>query len=267
MFGAWTLRQRRVTLKSGVAIVPRPDLQRDPTMLSTLPNRQVRTSLVAAAAAAAAFAWQPASSAPTACDEFSELRMTLEQNATDGDTEVVLFAKGQDEGLRRLKITAPNGRVITTLRGAGKRRSIGLREFNLESAEPPDLAAVLRSFPEGLYGFSGRTVSGGCLQGQAALSHQIAPATILLIPAENQVVALGQLVLSWAAVAGAERYVVELNNESNGAEMKLDVFPPTTSLAIGPPLLQAGSEYQFAVGVRMPNGNITFVERVFFTAP
>ena len=49
------------------------------------------------------------------CLEFEELALTLEQNATDGDTEVVLFAKGGDEGLRRLTITAPDGRKLATL--------------------------------------------------------------------------------------------------------------------------------------------------------
>jgi hypothetical protein len=224
--------------------------------------RLARTCLYAAAVAC----WQPALA--TECAEFSELRMTLEQNATDGDTEVVLFAKGQDEGLRSLVITAPDGRRVATLRGgSGRRSGIGLREFNLESAEPPDLDLVLRSYPEGVYRFAGRDVTGACLVGAAPLSHRIAPATTLLTPQEDEIVPVGQLVLSWAAVAGAERYVVELNNEDTGAEMRIDVFPPTTSFAVGLPLLQAGSEYQFGVGVRTADGNITFVERTFRTAP
>jgi hypothetical protein len=31
-------------------------------------------------------------------------------------------------------------------------------------------------------------------------------------------------------------------------------------------LLAEDSEYQFAVGVKMPDGNVTFVELAFFTA-
>lgn len=225
----------------------------------------IRIVRLGVAAAAAALLAQPGLAKE--CEPFSELRMALEQNATDGDTEVVLFAKGQDEGLKRLTIIGPDGRHVATLSGAGRRRSIGIREFHLESAEPPDLAAVLRSFPQGTYRFIGRTVSGGCLRGQAPLSHAIAPATTQLTPEEEQVVPIGQVVLSWTAVPGVERYVVELNNEDTGAEMLIHVFPPTTSLAISPQLLKAGSEYQFGVGVMMPSGNITFVERTFFTAP
>ena len=61
------------------------------------------------------------------CEEFEELLMTLEQNATDGDTEVVFLAKTEEEGLRRLSITAPNGRRVARFKG--DKRSIGIREF------------------------------------------------------------------------------------------------------------------------------------------
>lgn len=93
------------------------------------------------------------------CLEFTDLRMTLEQNATDGDTEVVLFAKGQDDGLKKLRIVRPDGRTVAELRG--NRRTIGLRELALESPEPPELERVLRSFPEGTYRFAGHTVESG----------------------------------------------------------------------------------------------------------
>lgn len=203
------------------------------------------------------------------CDEFSELRMTLEQNATDGDTEVVLFAQGGDVGLDRLEITAPDGRRVAKFDGDG--RGIGIREFLLESAEPPDLDAVLGSFPEGEYSFTGKTVTGDCLKGSASLSHDIVPPTELLTPKEDEEVKINQLVLSWEPVDGVERYVVELNKEEDarlpGSEMTFEVFPPTTSVAIPAHFLQRGSEYQFAVGTKTANGNVTFVELTFFTAP
>jgi hypothetical protein len=201
---------------------------------------------------------------PAPCQEFEELHMTLEQNATDGDTEVVFFAKTETDGLRRLQILSPAGRRVASF--DGDKRGIGIREFVLESAEPPDLDLVLGSFPEGTYAFLGRTVGGDCVEGEADLSHALAPATTLLTPAEDEVVDLADLLLSWTAVPGAERYVVELNNEDTGSEFTLEVFPPATSLSIPAELLVADSEYQFAVGVRMPDGNLTFVELAFFTA-
>jgi hypothetical protein len=223
-------------------------------------NRIAPTLGLALAIAGAPAAAQPPAAA---CQEFEELVMTLEQNATDGDTEVVFFAKTETDGLRRLLILGPGGRRVAGF--DGDKRSIGIREFVLESAEPPELDRVLRSFPEGTYTFLGRTVGGDCVVGESPLSHDLAPATSLLTPAEEAVVELDDLLLSWAAVAGAERYVVELNNEDTGSEFTFEVFPPTTSLLVPAALLAADSEYQFAVGVKMPDGNVTFVELAFFT--
>jgi hypothetical protein len=197
------------------------------------------------------------------CQEFEELAMTLERNATDGDTEVVLFAKTETDGLRRLAIVGPDGRRVGGF--DGDKRGIGIREYVLESAEPPELELVLGSFPEGTYAFLGRTVGGECVVGESDLSHTLAPATTLLTPASEEVVELADLLLSWTEVPGAERYVVELNNEDTGSEFTFEVFPPTTSLSIPAALLVADSEYQFGVGAKMPDGNITFVELAFLT--
>ena len=193
-------------------------------------NRMIKAML--AALGLAVVLAQPAPTAQSTlakkkpCMDFSELKMTLERNDTDGDTEVVLLALGQDEGLQRLEITAPNGRRVAKFDGDG--RGIGIREFLLESAEPPDLDAVLASFPEGIYSFNGKTVTGDCLEGTAPLSHEIVPPTELVSPKEEQEVPIDKLVLRWKAVPGVERYVVELNKETPlpESEMTFDVLPP-----------------------------------------
>ena len=196
---------------------------------------------------------------------FSQLSMRLEQNATDGDSEIVLFAKGQDDGLKRLMIVAPSGRRVANF--VGDARGIGIREFRLESAEPLDLSVVLASFPEGNYSFFGRSVAGECLKGTAFLSHQVAPATVLLTPRQDQIVPIDQLVLGWTAVASAERYVVELKNQDLGSKFSFEVLPPGTSLAIPAHLLKPGSHYQFVVGVKTDKGNLTSAELSFSIAP
>ena len=109
----------------------------------------------------------PALAQPAPCQEFEELHMTLEQNATDGDTEVVFFAKTETDGLQKLQIGAPTGRKVASF--TGDKKGIGLREFVLESAEPPDLNLVLASFPEGTYTFLGKTVGGECVEGEQAV--------------------------------------------------------------------------------------------------
>jgi hypothetical protein len=197
------------------------------------------------------------------CEPFSELSMVLEQNATDGDAEVVLFAKGQDEGLRSLTVISPTGRLTTSI--VGSNRGVGLREFVLESAEPPEIERVLRSFPEGTYHFRGKTISGTCLRGTADLSHTLAPATVVLTPAENEVVALDGLVVTWAPVPGAVSYIVEVDNEDRGNALLAEVFAPGTSFNVPSGWLEHGTEYLAAVAVKMEDGNKTSVENAFTT--
>ena len=69
----------------------------------------------------------------------------------------------------------------------------------------------------------------------------LAPATVVLTPAENQIVPLDGLVVTWAAVPGAVSYIVEVDNEDRGNAI----------LA--------------AVAVRMADGNVTSVENTFTT--
>jgi len=198
------------------------------------------------------------------CLEFTDLRMTLEQNATDGDTEVVLFAKGRDEGLKKLRIVRPDGRTVAEFRG--NRRTIGLREFALESAEPPELERLLRSFPEGTYRFAGRTVEGECLRGSAFLSHVIAPETEILSPGEDETVPRDEAVVSWAAIPEAEVYLVEVKNEETENALLVAVPAPVTSFEVPASWLEPGVKHQVVVGVRTPSRNITNVESAFFTA-
>lgn len=225
-------------------------------------NRQLRKVL--AAIGLGVFLWHPAFAADSACLRFAELGLSLERNATDGDNEVVITAKAPDDGLRHLLVSAPDGRPVA--RALGNRRGTGLREFRFESPESTDAAAVLAAFPQGTYRFSGHTVKGRCVEGTARLSHRFAPATELLSPAADRTVSVWQVALAWTPVPEARRYVVELNNESSGTPWTFEVTPPTTSLPIPAHFLQRGSEYQFAVGVKTANGNVTFVERSFSTA-
>ncbi|MGH8656216.1 MAG: hypothetical protein ACREYE_30320 [Gammaproteobacteria bacterium] len=198
------------------------------------------------------------------CLEFTDLRMTLEQNATDGDTEVVLFAKGQDDGLKELRVVRPDGRTVAEFRG--NRRTIGLRVFALESAEPRELERVLRSFPEGTYRFAGRTVEGDCLRGSAFLSHAIAPETQILSPSEDETVPRDEVVVSWAAIPEAEVYLVEVKNEETENALLVEVPAPMTSFEVPASWLEPAVKHQVVVGVRTPSRNITNVESAFFTA-
>ena len=80
--------------------------------------------------------------------EFEEAAIYVEQNATDGDTEVVISGTAGDEGLRRLFIKSPDREVMTTL--LADDATPGMREFHFETPEPPG-EAVLAFYPEGRY--------------------------------------------------------------------------------------------------------------------
>ena len=98
-----------------------------------------------------------------ALKRFAVAEIRFEQNATDGDVEAVFDAIGDDDGLQKLSITAPDGRTIVDFSGAIK-SSLGIREFHFESPEPKDVAAVKKAFPEGEYTFTGSTAGGAKFQ-------------------------------------------------------------------------------------------------------
>lgn len=197
------------------------------------------------------------------CEPFTELSIVLEQNATDGDSEVVIFAKGQDIGLDHFVVCAPDGNKVAKFKG--DKKGVGMREFLLESAEPPDLNKVLASFPEGMYLFNGRTVEGGCLLGSAFLSHTIAPETQILTPGENQILNRSSVSVSWLPVDNAVVYVVELKNEDTEYALLVEVAAPATLFDAPASWFVPDTEYQVAVTVVTTSGNKTSVETAFFT--
>lgn len=203
-------------------------------------------------------------SAGQACQDFETTTIVLERNATDGDTEVVFFAKGQDDGLKSLSIRAPGGRKVVAF--DADKKGIGIREFVLESAEPPELELVLASFPEGEYELRGKSVAGDCLRGTAVLSHTLAPESEVLTPVEDSVVDRANVLVTWAAVPEAVSYVIEIVNEETENELLVTVPATATSFAVPASWLEADTEHQVVVGVKTQTGNLTNVEIFFFTA-
>ena len=108
--------------------------------------------------------------------------MYVEQNATDGDTEVVISGTAGDEGLRRLYIKSPARERMTTL--LADDATPGMREFHFETPEPPG-EAVLAFYPEGTYVLQGISTSGERFRTVLTLSHDLPPAVTILHPAED----------------------------------------------------------------------------------
>ncbi len=104
-------------------------------------------------------------------DEFEEVSVRFEQNATDDDLEVVIEATGGDEGMATIQVVAPDGRTIINFKSPDSK--LGLRHFSFESPEPQNDGSVQADFPEGEYVFIGTTVSGVKLRDTTSLSHKL----------------------------------------------------------------------------------------------
>ncbi len=197
---------------------------------------------------------------------FEEASLYVEQNATDGDTEVVISGVAGDEGLRRLTIRSPARERMTLL--LADDATPGMREFHFETPEPPG-EAVLAFYPEGKYVLHGISTSGEEFRSVLTLSHDLPPAVTILHPAEDAEVPAWQgLVIRWSAAPGIEQFVLEVENESAEPEQALTVnLPPhVTSFRVPAALMKPGAEFQVGIHTVAENGNIVAVESAFTTA-
>ena len=190
----------------------------------------------------------------------------FEQNATDGDMEVVFEVKGGKDGLAELTVVSPDGRTVVAFR-APDASTLGIRQFRFESPEPTDIKSLKAAYPEGIYQFSGKTVAGARLIGKAKLSHKLPATTAVLTPAPKatNVPARG-LKVSWSAVKGVASYLVGIKQPESNANFTARVPAPATSFAVPEGFLAPGKKYQVSIGTVTGEGNTSFVETTFTTA-
>ncbi len=192
--------------------------------------------------------------------DFEELTIYFELNETDGDAEVVMFAKAP-EGMDRLNVFGPTGAKRVEMKAKGH-EDVGQGQLRIESAEP-SLEEVKQAFPEGEYTFTARTVSGQFLRGTATLSHDLLPAPSFH-PAEEEVDP-ANAVVRWTPVPGAASYLVEIEQDDLGAKLTVTVGPGVTSLRIPRTFLVPGTEYEIGVTTITSEGNVTVAESSFTT--
>jgi hypothetical protein len=200
---------------------------------------------------------------------FPEVSIRFEQNATDGDVEVVIEATGRRDGLTTLTITSPDGRKIVEFASdePGRPNASGIRQFLFESPEPKDTDSVKAAFPEGTYTFEGATESGAELRGAATLSHKLPPTTNFVFPkpgAKN--VAADGLNIRWATVADVAAYMIELEQEDTGEVITARLASNHTSFDVPLGFLKPATEYTLGIGTVSSDGNTSFVETSFTTA-
>jgi hypothetical protein len=211
--------------------------------------------------AAVACAPPPGPSAP-----FAVASVHFEQNATDGDVEVVFEVKGGDDGLTSLTVTAPDGRRVVAI-SAPDTSTMGLRQFRFESPEPTDVERLEAAYPEGVYAFAG-AAAGERYASEATLRHTLPPAARVVTPAdEAEGVPVTGLRITWTPVPGLAGHVVTLEQPDLAFELTVTLPGTATSFAVPDGVLQPGHGYTLALGTVLAGGNASFVETTFATAP
>ncbi|RPH59395.1 MAG: hypothetical protein EHM89_10745 [Acidobacteria bacterium] len=197
---------------------------------------------------------------------FSIAKVHLEQNATDGDFEVVLEVNSGGEGLEKLTVVSPDGRKVVDYSATGK-PTMGMRHFHLETPEPNDIKIMRSGFPEGVYSLSGATPSGLKLSGKVTLTHKLPPAVTLLTPkpdAEN--VAIKNLRITWTPVKNVAGYLIYIEQPDANFEITARLPGSSTSFAVPEGLLSPGTAYSLGIGTVSSEGNTSFIETTFATA-
>jgi hypothetical protein len=210
--------------------------------------------------------WGIAAEPGSAPAPFPVASVFFEQNVTDGDMEVVFQVKAGKDGLAELSVVAPDGRTVIAFR-APDASTLGIRQFRFESPEPTDFGLLKTAYPEGVYTFSGTTVSGARFAGKSTLSHRL-PATAAVVgPAAKAInVPARNLKVSWKAVKGVASYLVGIKQPESNLNFTVVVPASATSFAVPDGFLSPGTEYKLSIGTVTGEGNTSFVETTFTTA-
>ena len=187
----------------------------------------------------------------------------FEQNATDGDAEVVFEATGDQNGLVKLTVVSPDGRTVINFDAPAG--SMGIRQFRMESPEPEDIESLKAAYPQGVYRFSGITSTGTKLAGESKLSHSL-PATASFRP-RGGAVGAEKLEISWTPVEGVAAYVVSIEQEEMNLTVEARLPATATRFRVPDGFMSPGTAYKLAVGTVMESGNASFVETMITTAP
>ena len=205
--------------------------------------------------------------------EFSDARLKVEINATDGDAGLQLFLDG--EAWNEVELLDPQGNPIIEVDVSGPAGDYGLTELFSESSEPPfeefPLEQFKALFPAGTYTFRGTTVDGVAMTGSATLTHDFPDGPEILSPLANSRVRRDQTVVRWAPVttptgidiAGYQVLVVQQRPALR--VFSADLPATATNLTIPAEFLQPRTEYKVEVLAVEESGNQTLTELTFRT--
>ncbi len=200
---------------------------------------------------------------------FSDARLKIEYNSTDGDAGLQFFIDAP--AWREVTITDPRGRVVVDFDAGPVIRNYGLTELFSESSEPPfnifPFADFKKLFPEGRYAFRGLTIKGERLTGSYVLSHRVPDGPVITFPGEDAVINGPALRVEWESVttpAGVvvAGYQVLVVANSPKRVFSADLPPTATSIDIPAEFLLPGG-YHVEVLAVDANGNQTLTDHPF----
>src|SRR5881296_2029158 len=180
---------------------------------------------------------------------FTVASVRLEQNATDGDFEVVFEIKGGTEGLAKLTVVSPDGRTVIDFTAPDASTLLGMRQFRFETPEPRDVKSLTSAYPEGAYTFAGATAAGERLQGKATLSHTL-PATVSFLRpgADVRVVGGKNLKIAWTPVKNVAAYMIKIKQSKLGVDLTSTLPGSVTTFTVPDGFLRPGTQYQLEIG-------------------
>ncbi|HKI76955.1 MAG TPA: hypothetical protein VKA26_00270 [Ignavibacteriaceae bacterium] len=194
---------------------------------------------------------------------FSKASIHLEQNATDGDVELVLEIIADEEGLVYLSVVSPNGKKIMEFESPDK-EIMGIRQFRFESPEPKNVASLKSAYPEGYYTFTGETTSGKKLSSKSILSHNLPNTVTIIQPKPNSKdFNTSNLKIAWTTVRDAASYILYVENDD--FEFNITLPGSKTMITLPSGYLQPGTKYMLGIGTVSKNGNTSFVETSLMT--
>lgn len=193
-----------------------------------------------------------------------ESKIIIEYNHTINKSELLLLIQDND-ALKDIKVINPDGDIVFTYAAKNGANKLGMSEVSLESAEA-SVQDVLLAFPEGIYTVQATTVMGKSLTGQSVLSHHLLPAPSFS-PSKKALVDAANVIVTWEAVPGAKRYVIEIEQHELQTSFTAELPPTMTRLPMPLGLLVPNTTYKIEVGVISEEGNITEAESMFATMP
>lgn len=196
---------------------------------------------------------------------FEVASVRFEQNATDGDVEIVFNVTGDDNGLAKLTVVAPDGRTVVDF-SAPDSSTMGIRQFEFESPEPRDIKGLKSAYPEGIYTFRGVTVADVKLHGESILSHMLPDTVSFVQPEEDaESVSVKGLIINWTPVNNVIAYIIEVEQEDMDVYIKAQLPGSSTTFAVPDGYLHPDTEYKLAIGSVSDGGNSSYVETSFTT--